>query len=83
MASGVALRALRTEKGVDMDIQELIRRARGHLDDDPHLANYILRDTAEVKAADLEDLAWAFHKGQPHKNDVLGLIELLEKSLEA
>ena len=50
--------------------------------DSIHLANYILRDLEATKEADLSDLAWALHQdGYLHKNDVLGLIELLEKFL--
>ncbi len=60
----------------------LIQDARRVLDDDPHLANYMLRDLKETNDAGLSDLAWALHKGTPHKNDVLGLIESLEKFLE-
>ena len=64
-----------------MDIREAIREARRHVDEDPHLANFILRDYSEVKAARLDDLAWSMHRNPPHKNDVLYLIELLEKWL--
>lgn len=61
----------------------LIKQARSRLEDDPHLANYMLRDTDEVKDAGLLDLAWAIHKsGTVHKNDVLGLIEHLVEYLE-
>ncbi len=50
--------------------------------DSIHLANYILRDLEATKEADLSDLAWALHQdGYLHKNDVLGLIEHLEKFL--
>ncbi len=65
-----------------MSIEEAIAQAREHLDTDPHLANYILRDQPEVAAAGLSDLAWAIHRsGNVHKNDVLGLIESLEATL--
>jgi len=51
--------------------------------DSIHLANYILRDLPETKDAGLSDLAWALHKdGSLHRNDVLGLIEHLERYLE-
>ena len=47
------------------------------------LANYMLRDLDATKAAELSDLAWALHKdANIHKNDVLGLIEHLEKWLD-
>jgi len=47
--------------------------------DSAHLANYILRGLDLVKEAGLTDLAWAMHRNNLHKNDVLGLIEYLEK----
>lgn len=50
--------------------------------DSVNMANYMLRDLDATKEADLSDLAWAIHKGNAHKNDVLGLIEHLEKYLE-
>ena len=47
------------------------------------LANYYLRDLDAVREAGLSDLAWAIHRdGSAHKNDVMGLIEHLEKHLE-
>jgi hypothetical protein len=64
-----------------MDIWQTIELAKQHLDTDPHLANFILRDLPEVKELGLDDLAWAMHKEHPHKNDVLYLIELLEHGL--
>lgn len=63
-------------------IKETIVRAKAHLDDDPHLANYMLRDTQEIRDAGLSDLSWAMHRDNPHKNDVLYLIEQLEKYLD-
>lgn len=50
---------------------------------DASLANFFLRDLDATKEAGLSDLAWAIHRdGSAHKNDVLGLIEHLEKYLE-
>ncbi len=50
--------------------------------DSVYLANYMLRDLSATKAAGLGDLSWAIHEGGSiHKNDVLGLIEYLEKYL--
>ncbi len=49
--------------------------------DSAHMANYILRDLDATKDAGLSDLAWALHRGNAHKNDVLGLIEYLETHL--
>ena len=50
--------------------------------DSVHLANYMLRDLDATKGAGLSDLAWALHRNQVHKNDVLGLIRLLETHLD-
>lgn len=67
-----------------MNIREAIAQARLNLEEGcPHLANYVLRDFAEVKEAGLDDLAWSMHRHPPHKNDVLFLIERLEAWLEA
>ena len=65
-----------------IDIWSAIEYARGQLDRDPHLANYMLRDYPEVFDAGLSDLAWAMHRGSPSRNDVLCLIEHLEKWLK-
>lgn len=46
------------------------------------MANYVLRDLPEVKAAGLDELAWALHAaGDAHKNDVLVFIRDLEATL--
>lgn len=70
------------------DIQrarEAIVLARKELDrgdyDSIHSANYALRDLTATREADLSDLSWAMHRGNLCKNDVLGLIEHLEKFL--
>lgn len=47
-----------------------------------HSANYALRDLEATKQAGLSDLAWAMHRGNLCKNDVLGLIEHLERFLD-
>ena len=52
----------------------------GHYDS-AHSANYALRDLEATKVAGLSDLTWAMHRNNPHRNDVLGLIEHLEKFL--
>jgi hypothetical protein len=49
--------------------------------DSVHLANYMLRDLEVTKEADLSDLSWAMHRNNLHKNDVIALIEYLEKYL--
>ena len=63
-------------------IFDVIATAKEYLATDPHLANYMLRDCQEVRDAGLDDLAWAMHRGSPHKNDVVCLIEKLEKHLK-
>ena len=59
-------------------IRKLIEDAKGAIEihHDPHMANYILRDTQEVKDADLSDLSWSMHKNYCVDNDVYFLIEL-------
>ena len=70
------------------DIREIIAQAKEYLDRDhkpypnPSMANYILRDTPEIEAAGLKEMAWALHnEGGGHENDVLYLIEQLELCL--
>ncbi len=66
-----------------MDIHETIAWAKKTMEADPHLANYGLRDTQEIKDAGLSDLAWTTHQdGYVTKNDVLYVIEKLEEYLE-
>ncbi len=66
-----------------MNIRELMTLAEGHLNDDPHLANYILRDAPEVSEAGLNDLAWAMHRdGSLHRNDVMYLLSQLCEYLD-
>ena len=59
--------------------REAIELAKFNIDNDPHLSNFILRDLKVVKEAGLDDLSWAMHKEGCCKNDVLGLIEYIEK----
>ena len=59
-----------------------IEFAKQHREDDPHLANYVLRDLEVVKDADLTSLTWAMHQdGYVTKYDVDYLIELIEKEI--
>ena len=60
-------------------VKEAIIEAKKQLDTDPHLANYILRDLEITKEADLSDLSWALHREGCCKNDVIGLIEHIER----
>ena len=64
-------------------INKAITEAKEQLKkDDPHLANYILRDLDILKEAKLDDLSWAMHREGCCKNDVLGLIEYIERYIE-
>lgn len=62
-------------------VRKSIEQAKRLLDTDPHLANFILRDLPFLKAHDLDELSWTMHKYGCVKNDVLGLIEDIEKIL--
>jgi hypothetical protein len=66
-------------------IYEIIESARKYLQSgiysEMEMAVYILRDTPEIKLAKLDDLAWAMLQETMSKNDVLFLIEHLEKYL--
>ncbi len=60
---------------------EIIHDAKNHIDKDPHLANYILRDLIVLKNAGLTELSWSMHKQGCVKEDVEYLISQLEKYL--
>lgn len=62
---------------------EIIHDAKKHIDEDPHLSNYILRDLNVLKEAGLADLSWSMHKEGCVKEDVEYLISQLEKHLHA
>lgn len=62
-----------------MDIREQIKWARKNMEYDPHLANYGLRDTPEIEAANLKDLSWVMHNdAYISKSDLVYLIEKLD-----
>ncbi|MFH1014055.1 MAG: hypothetical protein V1769_06075 [Thermoplasmatota archaeon] len=63
-------------------IYGIIKGAQKHIEDDPHLANYILRDSKVVKDAGLLDLSWSMHKQGCVKEDVEYLISQLEKYIQ-
>ncbi len=66
------------------NIYEVIERVNRSLNreyPDVYLASFVLKDLPEVKKYGLDTLAWVLYKGYPSKNDVIGLIELLEKGL--
>ena len=60
----------------------IIEAKRQLENNDPHLANYILRDLEILKEAKLDDLSWAMYREGCCKNDVIGLIEHIEKYIE-
>jgi hypothetical protein len=55
-----------------------LAEARQHLESDPHLAAFMVRDLPEMKEFGLDELAWATFKGNPTRNDVEFLLEELE-----
>jgi hypothetical protein len=61
--------------------RDVVVEARFLLDTDPSLAAYILRDDPRIEAAGLTSLCWSLAGGNWGccKNDVIGVIELLEK----
>jgi len=69
------------EKETDR-VYEIISDAKTHIDEDPHLSNYILRDLKVIKDAELADLSWSMHKEGCVKEDVEYLISQLEKYLQ-
>ena len=64
-------------------VNKAIIEAKQQLENnDPHLANYILRDLEILKEVKLDDLSWAMHREGCCKNDVIGLIEYIEKYIK-
>ena len=62
---------------------EAITEAKLRLENnDPEMANYILRDLDIVKEAELDDLSWAMDRNGCSKEDVIYLIELIEKYIK-
>lgn len=63
-----------------MEYENAIKEAKRQLENnDPLLANYILRDLEILKKAKLDDLSWAMDKQGCCKEDVLALIEYIQK----
>jgi len=57
-------------------------RARARTEPDPSLVASMLQGRDEVTAAGLDDLVWALaHDGTCHRNDVLGMLDLLEEAI--
>ena len=68
-----------------MDAIERVRKeielAHCHLDDDPMLAAYIVRDLAETKAAGLDELAWSMAQTYCTRDEAEDLLNKLETYL--
>lgn len=57
-------------------LDELIEKAK--VQPDASLYVYMVRDTPEVEAAELKDLAWAFHNGSPCRSECIWFLEELK-----
>lgn len=57
----------------------LLANVRGHMDRDPGLAAFMVRDMPQTRAAGALNLAWALTREGAHRNDVDWLLKLLEK----
>jgi len=66
-----------------MTIQEMMVKAKEHIQREPALAVYMVRDYLEVVEAELDSLAWmlASERYGCHKNDAIWFFEELEKYL--
>lgn len=56
--------------------------ARRNLVQDPHLANYVLRDLEVTKQLGLDGTAWAAHRGTPSRKDVEYIINKIAEVVE-
>ena len=66
-----------------MTLREKIQKARDTICDDPHLANFMIRDLLELKEVNLNELAWAYHQDSgsgPTKEEITSLLDDFEKS---
>ena len=64
------------------NLQADVGAARIMVAENPQLAAYIVRDYQELKDWGLYDLAWTLaDSGYTHRNDVIGLLELIEKKI--
>lgn len=66
-----------------MNTLDWIAKAREHVEDDPHLAVYMIRDLPETKRADLEDLAWSYHKYGVSWAEAIDLLNMLEAHINS
>jgi len=63
--------------------KETIKLSKKYLSEyNSEMANYVLRDLEITKKDKLSDLSWAMHRNGASENDVLFLIEKLEKYME-
>ena len=59
--------------------KKAVQVARRQLYENPHLANYVLRDLTIVEKLGYKDLCWTIHlSGSASPNDVLPIIEAIE-----
>jgi hypothetical protein len=61
--------------------QAIIESARRHIQDDPHLAVYMVRDLDIVNDAGLTDIAWAMIQEVCGQSDAQWLFDELDKRL--
>ena len=68
-----------------MTNQEIIDSARRHLDTDPSICAWIVRELPMTLDAGMNDLAWAMTKDNAyvHKNDAVYLLDELEKFINS
>ena len=64
-----------------MIIQDAIKLARKHVDKDPHLAVFIVRDYEELEQFDLHDLAWSMYRNYCTVKEAIWLLDEIEKGL--
>jgi len=64
-------------------IQEAINLARTHIEQDPNLAIFIVRDYPELKEWQLSDLAWALYKNTIARSEAAWFLDKLESHLNS
>lgn len=69
---------MNTEKARKLLQEAKGRFAKAQRYEDLQLVAYILRDTEEIKEANLTDLAWALVEGSVSRGDIEGLLEWFE-----
>jgi len=71
---------------ISTEFVRMVEVARKHIQSDPELAIYMLRDFPEITEMGLDDLAWSAtsHRsgGYCSKNDALGFFELVDHYID-